>query len=92
MSDPIHYSQFYDDDGYIIRAGRSFRDNGRLAPAADFLHAPPLEGRASHRDRLKKQAGSFAKAIEQVALQLFESAHCKARLGYRGRSPIAVSH
>lgn len=77
------YLKFYDDERYLIDdVGKRFRETGILDPADFYMLLIWKANRAKnrHRDRLKKKAGSFQKAVSQIAASVHSSPEQRERL------------
>ncbi|HEY1757709.1 MAG TPA: hypothetical protein VGG72_20220 [Bryobacteraceae bacterium] len=83
MADETDYLRFYDDEGYLLDVGKSFRETGNIEPADFYMLLIWKANRAKnrHRDRLKRLAdGSFRTAVSQIASALHATADRKHRL------------
>lgn len=78
----IDYRAFYDDESYLLEAGRHFRETG-LLDAADFymlLIWKANRAKNYHRERLKRKSGTFSTAVSAIAAEIFSSTERKHRL------------
>jgi hypothetical protein len=83
MSETADYLKFYDDEGYLLGVGKSFRETGHIEPADFYMLLIWKANRAKnrHRDRLKRLAdGSFPDAVSEIASALHAIVERKQRL------------
>ena len=77
------YLKFYDLERYLFdEVGPAFRSTGTIRPVDFYMVFIWKANRAKNklRNRLKTRAGSFAEAVEQIALLLHASNDQKERL------------
>jgi hypothetical protein len=82
MIDNTDYRKFYDDEGYLLEAGRRFRESGKIDAADFYMLLIWKSNRAKNygRDRLKSISGSFQAAVSGIASDLFTNTERKRRL------------
>lgn len=82
MFEQIDYRMFYNDEDYLLKVGREFRTTRKLDPADFYMLLVWKANRAKnyHRDRLKKIAGTFSAAVQEIATDLSARNEPKAKL------------
>src|SRR5580658_5243436 len=81
--DQIDFRKYYDDENYLLEdVGRPFRKTGMIDPPDFYMVLIWKAERAKnrHKKRLKDIAGTFEKAVHDIASELHQSNEHRHRL------------